>query len=242
MVHDTAGALNSWEWVDHGIVYVQVHADHLKSDRFQTMNLKARILDRLQGSQPSHDVSLACLGGITPESAHLVERLTPEQARRAAVLVPLVDRAEGLQVLLTQRAAHLKHHAGQISFPGGRMEPHETQPDQAAFRETEEEIGLQREHIQVLGYLESHLVFTGFHVVPVVGLVQPNFELQPDPSEVAEVFEVPLVSILDTRNHSTRPRGVSGGVIQIYEIGCDNRMIWGATAGILMSLYRLLNR
>jgi 8-oxo-dGTP pyrophosphatase MutT (NUDIX family) len=205
------------------------------------MDLATRIVTRLQGSQPSLDISHACLGGITPESAHLVERLTPEQARPAAVLVPLVGRPNGLQVLLTERAAHLKHHAGQISFPGGRFEAHETRPEQAALRETEEEIGLSRDLVKVVGYLESHLVFTGFHVVPVVGMVSPDFVLQPNSKEVAEVFEVPLEHILDVRNHSTRAREVTGGVIQIYDIRCDERIIWGVTAGILMSLYRLVN-
>ncbi len=204
------------------------------------MDLKQLIQDRLQGTLPNTDLSKARTGGITPESAHLAERLAPERARPAAVLVPLVDRPEGLSLLLTERSAHLKNHAGQISFPGGRLEEKDESPVAAALRETEEEIGLAREYVNVAGYLESHLIFTGFHVVPVVGFVRPGFELRPDPKEVADVFEVPLMHVLDTVNHSTRTRQVEGGLVHIYNITVGERVIWGATAGMLMSLYRLL--
>ena len=205
-----------------------------------TNNLQRLIEERLSGSVPLTDIATARLGGITPESAHLAERLPPEQARPAAVLVPLVERDEGLTVLFTQRSAHLKNHAGQISFPGGRVEEADESPLAAALRETEEEIGLSREFVRVVGYLESHLIFTGFHVVPVVGFVRPGFTLQPDPKEVAEVFEVPLVHILDAANHGTRTRDVERGVLHVYHIPYGERVIWGATAGMLMSLYRLL--
>lgn len=202
--------------------------------------LKALIEARLKGSVAHTDVALARLGGITPESAHLAERLPHERARPAAVLVPLVDRPEGLTVLLTQRSEHLKNHAGQISFPGGRLEEQDESPLAAALRETEEEIGLDRRYVRVVGYLESHLIFTGFHVVPVVGFVTPGFTLKPDPTEVADVFEVPLLHVLDAANHGTRSRDVTGGVLHIYNIPYGERLIWGATAGMLMSLYRLL--
>lgn len=188
---------------------------------------------------PHTDIARARLGGVTVESAHLADRLPPERARPAAVLVPIVDRPEGLTVLLTQRAAHLKNHAGQVSFPGGRLEGHES-PLAAALRETEEEIGLSREFVHVVGYLESHLIFTGFHVVPVVAFVTPGFALRPDPKEVAEVFEVSLMHILNAANHGTRTRQVSGGTLHVYDIANGERPIWGATAGMLMSLYRLL--
>jgi len=202
--------------------------------------LKRLIEDRLQHSVPLTDIARARIAGVTPESAHLAQRLPSEQARPAAVLVPLIERPEGLTVLLTQRAAHLKNHAGQISFPGGRQEESDESPLAAALRETEEEIGLSREFVRVVGYLESHLIFTGFHVVPVVGFVRPGFTLQPDPKEVADVFEVPLVHILDAANHGTRARDVEGGVLHVYTIPFGGRVIWGATAGMLMSLYRLL--
>jgi hypothetical protein len=99
---------------------------------------------------------------------------------------------------------------------------------------------LTRDYVRVIGYLESHLVFTGFHVVPVVGIVKPGFSLEPDPKEVAEVFEVPLTHVLDAANHGTRAREVSGGTLHVYDIANGERPIWGATAGMLMSLYRLL--
>jgi 8-oxo-dGTP pyrophosphatase MutT (NUDIX family) len=205
-----------------------------------TNQLQGLIEERLRGSVPLTDVAQARLGGVTPESAHLAQRLPHDQARPAAVLVPLVERPEGLTVLLTQRSAHLKNHAGQISFPGGRQEEADESPLAAALRETEEEIGLSREFIRVVGYLESHLIFTGFHVVPVVGFVRPGFVLHPDPKEVADVFEVPLTHILDAANHGTRTRDVEGGVLHVYNIPYGERVIWGATAGMLMSLYRLL--
>ena len=203
-------------------------------------SLKRTIEERLRGTVPLTDIARARLGGVTIESAHLADRLPPERARPAAVLVPIVDHADGLTVLLTQRAAHLKNHAGQVSFPGGRVEEQDESPLAAALRETEEEIGLKREYVRVVGYLESHLVFTGFHVVPVVAFVSPGFTLTPDPKEVAEVFEVPLVHVLDVANHRTRTREVAGGTLHVYDIANGERPIWGATAGMLMSLYRLL--
>ncbi|MBC7983203.1 MAG: CoA pyrophosphatase [Candidatus Obscuribacterales bacterium] len=205
-----------------------------------TLNLRQHIIDRLRDSVPITDLAHARIAGITPETAHLSDFKTLHSPRRAAVLIPIVDRPDGLTVLLTERAAHLKNHAGQISFPGGRLEGDNETPLEAALRETEEEIGLDREFITIAGYLESHLIFTGFHVVPVVGFVRPGFSLQPDPTEVADVFEVPLTHLLDTINHGTRAREVAGGAIQIYNIPYQQRVIWGATAGMVMSLYRLL--
>jgi 8-oxo-dGTP pyrophosphatase MutT (NUDIX family) len=202
------------------------------------LELKQLLQTRLH-PQPLTDMAAARLGGVTPESAHLAERVADERMRPAAVLVPIVDRPE-LTVLLTQRAAHLKNHAAQISFPGGRLERDNESHVEAALRETEEEIGLPRSYVRVLGFLESHLVFTGFHVVPVVGLVQPGFTLLPDPKEVADVFEVPLNHLLDAANHGTRTRHVAGGILHIYDIPYGERAIWGATAGMVMSLYRLL--
>jgi 8-oxo-dGTP pyrophosphatase MutT (NUDIX family) len=202
--------------------------------------LRQRIIDRLQGSVPITDLAHARIGGITPETAHLSDFRHIESPRRAAVLVPLIDRPDGLNVLLTERAAHLRNHAGQVSFPGGRLEGEHETPVDAALRETEEEIGLERGYVTIAGYLESHIIFTGFHVVPVVGFVRPEFSLQPNPKEVASVFEVPLTHILDPSNHGTRVRTVEGGEIHVYNIPYGERVIWGATAGMLMSLYRLL--
>jgi len=157
------------------------------------------------------------------------------------VLVPIVDREDGLTVLLTQRATHLKNHAGQISFPGGRIEGADEGPLAAALRETEEEIGLSRQHVTFTGYLEPHLVLTGYWVTPVVGFVQPGFALHLDHREVDSTFEVPLLHVLDVANHKARERMLGTTKVRVYDIPYGEHHIWGATAGMLMSLYKLLN-
>ena len=202
--------------------------------------LKRLIEARLQDSVPRTDLAQARLGGSTGGTAELIERLSAERIRPAAVLVPLVDRPDGLTVLLTERAATLKNHAGQVSFPGGRLEAADETPLAAALRETEEEIGLRREFVRVIGYLDSFLILTGFHVVPVVGFVTPGFTLHPDPTEVAAVFEVPLTHIFDDANHQMHTREFEGNTLHVYTIANADRPIWGATAGMLMALYRLL--
>ena len=144
-------------------------------------------------------------GLISPPSAAL---------RPAAVLVPLVDHPpghpHGMTVLLTQRTAHLTAHAGQISFPGGRIEAHDPDPESAALRETEEEVGLPRDRVSVIGRLDTYLTGTGFEITPVVGIVTPPFPLAIDPFEVAEAFEVPLSYILDPAQPSARRTAVRG--------------------------------
>ena len=158
----------------------------------------------------------------------------------AAVLVPLVDRREGLTVLLTQRTDHLLHHGGQISFPGGRVEEHDTGPVETALRETEEEIGLERRHVEIIGFLDLYQTVTGFLITPVVSFVEPGFALNPDPFEVAEVFEVPLSFILDPRNHELRSRLYKGLERRFYVLPYENRYIWGATAAMLVSFAKRL--
>lgn len=180
------------------------------------------------------------IAGITPEQHALVQHLLPVQRTQAAVLVPIVVRPEGLMLLFTQRAEHLRRHAGQISFPGGRIEPSDAGPMAAALRETEEEIGLSRSYIHTVGYLAPQLIFTGYYVTPVIGFVQPGFELFIDTSEVAEVFEAPLNHFLDPANHLLRDRELGVVIAKVYDIPYGDRRVWGATAGIIMSLYRLL--
>lgn len=164
-----------------------------------------------------------------------------ESLTRAAVLAPLVDRPEGLTVLLTRRTDHLAHHPGQISFPGGRLEPDDGTPEHAALRETEEEIGLHRRHIEILGRLDPYVTRTGFHITPVVALVCPPFELTPDPHEVAEIFEVPLAFLLDPANHQRHSRMHNGKERQFYALPYGDYYIWGATAGMLVNLYDRLS-
>lgn len=160
--------------------------------------------------------------------------------RPAAVLVPLVARPEGLSVLLTQRTAHLNDHAGQISFPGGRIEPHDPDPVHAALRETEEEIGLARRHVEIVGRLDTYRTRTAYEVVPVVGLVRPPFELVPDPFEVADIFEVPLDFVVDPANHERRSREWQGTERHFWVLPYGQRYIWGATAGMLVNLSEVL--
>jgi len=161
-------------------------------------------------------------------------------ATRAAVLVPIVARAEGLHVLLTQRTSHLDKHAGQVSFPGGRQEPHDASPEDTALRETEEEIGLARRHVRLLGRLPLYFIPTGFCVTPVVGWIDPPFELAPDANEVADVFEVPLDFFLDPAQHRRETAERQGRVREFFTMPYAGRTIWGATAGMLVTLYHAL--
>jgi 8-oxo-dGTP pyrophosphatase MutT (NUDIX family) len=158
----------------------------------------------------------------------------------AAVLVPLVDHADGLTVLFTRRTAHLAHHAGQVSFPGGHIEPNDEGPRETALRETEEEIGLDRAHTEIIGHLDTYITRTGFVVTPVVAVVNPPFELAPDPEEVAEVFEVPLEFLLDPENHQRCSAEFEGVTRHFYAMPYGHHFIWGATAGMLMNLYEIL--
>jgi 8-oxo-dGTP pyrophosphatase MutT (NUDIX family) len=162
-----------------------------------------------------------------------------DEIRNAAVLVPVVERHDQLTVLFTRRTAHLHDHAGQISFPGGRSEAEES-PLDTALRETEEEIGLARGHIEPLGELTEYVTITGYRVTPVVGLVRPPFELAPDDFEVAEIFEVPLSFLLDPANHQRNSVVYEGLRRHYYAMPYGPYYIWGATAGMLMNLYRFL--
>ena len=166
----------------------------------------------------------------------------PTELVQAAVLVPIVERREGLTVLLTQRTDHLSAHAGQISFPGGRLESTDAGLEAAALRETEEEVGLMRDRIEVVGQLDLYVTRTGFEVTPVVGIVTPPFSLTPDPFEVADVFEVPLSFVIDPANHLKQSRLHNGIQRQFYVLPYDNRYIWGATAGMLVNLSEVLRK
>jgi 8-oxo-dGTP pyrophosphatase MutT (NUDIX family) len=168
-------------------------------------------------------------------------RRPPDTLREAAVLVPLVDRPEGPTVIFTQRTATLSAHAGQISFPGGRQEPADQSPEDTALRETLEEIGVGRESIEILGRLDTYVTSTGFRVTPVVGLVHPPFQFAPDPTEVAEVFEVPLSVILDPANPQRHSRDYKGVERFFYAFPYQQRYIWGATAGMLVNLRDVLS-
>jgi 8-oxo-dGTP pyrophosphatase MutT (NUDIX family) len=169
--------------------------------------------------------------GMTPPSTAL---------RPAAVLVPLVEHADGIAVLLTQRTAHLSAHAGQIAFPGGRIEEDDASAIAAALRETHEEVGLPPDRVEIVGRLDTYITGTGFEITPVVGLVAPPYPLAIDPFEVAEAFEVPLAYILDPRNHQRVERESAGRLRCFFVLPYEGRNIWGATAGILVNLAEVL--
>jgi 8-oxo-dGTP pyrophosphatase MutT (NUDIX family) len=156
--------------------------------------------------------------------------------RPAAVLCPVVDRGDGLRVILTRRADHLRQHAGQVAFPGGRKDPGDPTLRDAALREAHEEIGLRPEHVEVLGEIDGHETVTGFSVTPFVGLVDPDFAPAPDPSEVAEVFEPPLAFLMNPANHRKDFRIVKGVRRSFYAMPWEGRYIWGATARMLVGL------
>lgn len=159
----------------------------------------------------------------------------------AAVLLPIVARDQGLTLLLTQRTAHLNDHAGQVSLPGGRVDETDTSAIDTALRETEEEVGLHRRHIEVLGLLPDYFTGTGFQVTPVVALVLPPFDLRADPFEVAEIFEVPLSFLMDGMNHQRRTIELPDGIRRtFYAMPYQRFFIWGATAGMLRNLFHFL--
>ena len=158
----------------------------------------------------------------------------------AAVLVPIVLRASGLTVLLTQRTAHLRDHAGQVSFPGGRCETADTTPIDTALRESSEEVGIKPPQVEVLGTLPDHFTGTGFRVTPVVGLVSPPLNLRLDDFEVAEVFETPLAFLLDAANYRRESVEIAGQMRTYWAVPWQGYFIWGATAGMLVSLRDLL--
>jgi 8-oxo-dGTP pyrophosphatase MutT (NUDIX family) len=158
----------------------------------------------------------------------------------AAVLIPLVDRPGEITVLFTQRTAHLANHAGQVSFPGGQIEAGDDGPAATALRETEEEIGLERRFVRLLGHLDTYVTRTGFIITPVVGIVSPPFRLVPDTFEVAEVFEVPLSFLLEPRNHERCSACFEGSERRFYAIRYGRHFIWGATAGMLINFYDIV--
>jgi 8-oxo-dGTP pyrophosphatase MutT (NUDIX family) len=202
--------------------------------------LRRRIEQRLSGSVPGGDPFDAWIAGLSPEQTAALREHLPVKFARAAVMVPLVERPEGLTVLLTQRASHLKNHPGQVSFPGGRIEPHDAGPWEAAVRETHEEIGLEPGFASLAGFLHDHMVLTGYLITPAVAFVRPGFTLELDVTEVDDVFEVPLEFVLDPAHHVPRSRSFAGQEFLTHDIPYGGRHIWGATAGMLLSLYRLL--
>ncbi|SHG86247.1 8-oxo-dGTP pyrophosphatase MutT, NUDIX family [Pollutimonas bauzanensis] len=164
-----------------------------------------------------------------------------QDAIRAAVLFPLVQRPSGLHVLFTRRASHLHDHAGQISFPGGRIEPTDRDAMSAALRETYEEIGVPPDFIELIGTQPSFLTSTRFTMKPIIGLIRPGFTITPDVTEVAEVFEVPLSVLMDTRLHRLHEAQLpEGGHRYYFSMTWHSYFIWGATAALIRNFYHYL--
>lgn len=200
------------------------------------MHLRQHIERRLRGTVPGGDPLESLVADLSPDQIAELRRRLPQQWTRAAVMVPLVERPAGLTVLLTRRAAHLKAHPGQISFPGGRMEASDAGPWEAALREAREEIGLAPERASLAGFLRDQLVLTGFLITPAVAFVRPDFEPALDLTEVDEVFEVPLEFVLDPANRVERKRVYAGHAFTTYDIPYGEWHIWGATAAMLLNL------
>ncbi len=179
----------------------------------------------------------ACLLSEPQAAPAIIEEGTGHaELTPAAVLFPIVLHDAAHTVLLTQRTAHLKDHAGQIAFPGGRVEEFDLSPVHTALRETAEEIGLSSQQVNILGFLPEYRTGTGFRVTPVVATVQPPFDLLPDPFEVAEVFEVPLAFLLDPENHQRHSLHYRGALRSYFAMPYGDYFIWGATAGMIRSL------
>lgn len=219
-------------------------APKLKKSRLSAKN--SRMVEQTEAATavfPGFDRLRAALSSVPlPASVYLVEDCGEgEDLIPAAVLFSIVLRDHEPSVLLTQRNPDLKDHPGQISFPGGRVEPQDRSPAATAIREAEEEIGLDPARVEVVGYLPVYRTVTGFRVTPVVAIVKPPVNLRPDPSEVAEVFEVPLSFLLDSANHQRCSMQFQGRLRDFYAVPYGDRYIWGATAGIILGLARLLS-
>lgn len=188
------------------------------------------ITERLARTAPLYD----------PRDLHMSAIPAGARVTDAAVMVPIVNRHAALHVLLTQRTAHLSDHAGQISFPGGRVDAEDVSREDTALRETEEEIGLARSRITLLGRLPQYEIPSGFRITPIVGWIEPPFDLALDAFEVASAFEAPLSHFLDLQRYERRAYHFKGRHRHYMAIPFEGRYIWGATAGMLYSLARML--
>ena len=200
--------------------------------RFDAVEFRERASARLLAEPPSR------YGRSDDDLNPGIEAISPDiMPRAAAVLVPIVRREPELQVLLTRRTEHLPSHAGQIAFPGGKIDEADEDAISAALREAEEETGLDRSFVEPVGFLDGYLTRTSFRIVPVVALVRPGFVLRPQPGEVSDVFEVPLRFLMSAENHARHSLAWKGRIRFYYAMPYGERYIWGATAGMIRNLY-----
>ena len=198
------------------------------------------IRERMADTQMPDDPLAVVMPPGSREWPEDLRRRMCENLKPAGVLIPIVEHAVSLSILLTQRSADLKNHAGQVSFPGGRMESADAHITETALRETHEEVGIRPDQVDIAGYLPPMLTVTGYAVTPIVGLVAPTISLTLDRSEVELAFEVPLSFFLDENNQQLSQREIRGVIVPIIEFNYDNQRIWGVTANILVGLRDIL--
>jgi len=203
---------------------------------FSAADFRRRVLEDGEGVAEREDRDAGDIGD------HILNpsvRLSGDGIRLkdAAVLVPVIDDGDEARVIFTQRTKTLRNHSGQISFPGGGIDAQDRSPEEAALRETEEEIGMSRRFIETVGRMPDYISGTGFRIKPVLAVVRPGFTLTPNPAEVDEVFEVPLSFLMNPANHSRGSRMFQGRERFFYEMPYGERYIWGITAGIVRSIY-----
>jgi 8-oxo-dGTP pyrophosphatase MutT (NUDIX family) len=200
---------------------------------YSAEDFRRRVVERLSPDR-------GAAGGdhsFNPDNADIFATM---ERRPAAVLIPVVHRRPEATLLFTERTSGLRSHAGQIAFPGGRIDPEDAGPEQAALREAEEEIGLAREFVETLCLGPDYLTGSGYHVAPVIAIVRPGFRLKLNPAEVADAFEVPLSFLMDPKNHRMGSRVWQGATRSFFEMPYQHRHIWGITAGIVRILYERL--
>jgi 8-oxo-dGTP pyrophosphatase MutT (NUDIX family) len=198
-----------------------------------TLPTRAEIVSRLATSPPIEEL-------LTADDLEKQHAASNAPSKPAAVLLLVVNHPTDPTVVFTQRTAHLADHAGQISFPGGRCEECDESAEETALREAEEEIGIERDRIELLGRLPQYHTSTGYCVTPIVGWAEPPLTYRPDPHEVADVFEVPLGFLLDSGNHRYESAFYKGRMRNYWAMPYGERFIWGATAGMLVTFHRIL--